>query len=357
MFRTSLPSVSLPKKRRVTRDVTTVRPHQPHGRHHRSGLSYRLPVPIKRHRYPHGIRSSAQRTTHAVHDRRHQRSPDQAAATAGYAENAVTHIDRNADQLAEILMPGSQVKQIDGPVLTMPNGKMYEVVVRKKDKSHRHKAGHPAADPSHGSGRPGKHIKRAILTASIQTTTRKSDKSECVTKQEEFKFLFDEDVVTKDPFDDAFASARSQKRQKDDPVASPVIDDRYLGDDNNQLAVADPGSPFGENTSDQQELDEMFNSLLGMRSLYTEVPKTSLNETYDLLHEAAAINGVDMSETGIKNMMKKRKAAELAGRPYSETSAGGKGLDNRRGHSFMQRLDDRLQATTDIAFMDRPLFF
>jgi hypothetical protein len=196
------------------------------------------------------------------------------------------------------------------------------------------------------------------MTRSFQTMTRKSDKVESVVRSEEFQFTYEETVLPeKDPFEETFTRSRQQEQQKDDSHVSPVIDDQYLGDDEAGQELAEPGSAFGESTSDQQELDLLFESLIGMRSLFTEVPKTDLSHTYDLLHEAAGINGVDMSLTGIRTMMKKRKAAETTGRRYDEASAAGTGLDNRRGRAFIHKLNQELQSTTDVTNKHKQLFY
>ena len=328
-------------------------PTRCHRRHvvrspHRSDLPHplRRHAKVKRHHQPDQTFLTTAHVNHPV-----------VTATAAVAQDAVTAAA--AAEISEFLMPGSQVKRIAGPVIHMPDGKMFEVTVAKKQKQDRlpHRPPFDPFDPQFaaafdaGFGIPDQGMK----TAAAYSTRRSFHTSsmnhlignETITLTEEFEFKFDED---QDPF-----TGQAGGQENDDDDDDQFLDE-YLGEEERD-PFEEVGSPFGDKTTDDQELDVMFDSLLHVRPLFNMVPKVShLNDSYDLLHEAAGISGVNLTSGGIRKMVKQRRRAAAAGREPDESASGGNGLTGRRGDEFQNRLMQKLFPFRDgTGEMDKPI--
>lgn len=259
-----------------------------------------------------------------------------------------------AEGLAEILLPGSQVKAIENPVIHMPNGQMFEVTVQKR--RHKHRNDHlskrrvhepkyfdpmPADGPSHLTG--GFMFDQQFDQSFDQQNSFFSIRTATMTSAA---------VHVSDDFESQFLAHAAQQEDRDVKKTSrfssslnPIVEERdqeldtwlrkesqYLGTDwaDHMREKGPPGSPFGQETSDDTELDLMFDSLLSVRDQVIPLAPVvnHLTTAYDLLHQASVVNGTDLTTSGIKDMMCKRRKGEKSGKEWRESkkrSSGGGG--------------------------------
>ena len=258
-----------------------------------------------------------------------------------------------------ILPLGSQIKPIDGAVLQMPSGKMFEVSISQEmNRSHGRHASYwhqridaqstpdrNAMDQNHrrtsGQDRefailtPDKdviqkqssssrnrhaaatytHIKRTTVTSIQQTDVIQKLMSETVAPNADFK------IDPNQPDGEPSGMWEENRPGEDDPDSE---DDILEDDEEDGILPVDKelGPAFGPSTSDEDELNLMFRTLISDRAAINAVaPKQDhLSKTYDLLHELSAVNGFELREDSIRAMKKERSRILKSGQKLEDAS-------------------------------------